>query len=518
MCRPVPPLQAVLVSGNSAASPALEAAGLGTFEYCATTGRLAASDRAMRHLGFAADGEVTCEALLRAVHREDRCAVRRRAQELLRSEGGEFAVEFRTAGAADGATRWILCQGRTFADAAHLPTRIAGVTWDITERKEAGQLQARREEEFFREQKLATAARLAAGVAHDFNNLLTVINGYAAMLLAEAPPGELRNGLTEIGMAGDRAAALGRQLLVFSRNGSAQPALVDLNNVVRDAGAAIRQTANEGLRLEISLSPAPASVVADPAHLRQALLQLAANAREAMDESGTLRIETGAEGSEGSAPAAVWLRVTDTGRGMSAEVQSHLFEPFFTTKTSGKGTGMGLAMVYGIVKQAGGAIDVASQAGHGTTVTVRLPRAPQPAAHETPHASCAPAPGGETILVVDDEEAMRKVAARLLRACGYRILEAADAGQALARATEQGPIDLLLTDLVMPGTSGIELAGQLKEIHPALKVLLMSGSENAAAQRDQLGPDDGYLPKPFSPHGLAAKVREVLDGSAGSAG
>jgi PAS domain S-box-containing protein len=399
----------------------------------------------------------------------------------------------------------------------HRPGRaceILGVTRDVTDRV---QVEAR----LMQAQKLESVGRLAGGVAHDFNNLLTVINGYSDMLLRELPPGDrARESVAEIATAGERAAALTAQLLMLSRKQVVQPKVVNLNDAIMEVQKMLARVIGEDIRLQSVLSPDPGCVRADPGQLHQVLMNLAVNARDAMPRGGTLLIETGNVQLQGESAEHhpdlkpgpyVQLEVSDTGTGMTKEVVSHVFEPFFTTKKAGEGTGLGLATVYGIVKQCGGSIWVYSEPGLGTRFRIHLPRIESEGAKvEEPQLDAPALRGTETILVVEDQEQLRRMVAQALRSRGYTVLEAANAGEALARAEQDaGAIHLLLTDMVMPGLSGGELAGRLKALRPDMAILFMSGySERAAFDRQALG--GAYLAKPFSAAELAVKVREVL--------
>ena len=385
---------------------------------------------------------------------------------------------------------------------------------DITERRHL-------ESQLQQAQKLESVGRLAGGVAHDFNNLLTVINGYSDLLLKELKPDDpVHESVTEIRKAGERAAALVRQLLLLSRKQVAQVTQVNLNEIITEVGKMLDRVIGDNIRLEFSLSPSLGCVLADPGQVHQILMNLAVNAHDAMPGGGTLLIETGnvnlddsyvEQHAEVKPGPYVQLKFSDTGIGMTKDVMSHLFEPFFTTKKLGEGTGLGLATVYGIVQQSGGSIWAHSEPGDGTTFTIYLPRIDAGVAlQREPAPEPASVRGTETILVVEDQDQVRRIAGRILRGYGYRVLEAAGAGQALLLSERYaGPIHLLLTDIVMPGMSGPELADRIKPLRPAIEIVFMSGySERAIAIRQEL--TDSYLPKPFSPQDLAAKVRSVL--------
>jgi CheY-like chemotaxis protein len=372
-------------------------------------------------------------------------------------------------------------------------------------------------------QKLESVGRLAGGVAHDFNNLLTVINGYSDMILGDLPADDaLRELVSEIRTAGERAAALSGQLLVLSRKQVVQAREVNLNDIIAEVEKMLGRVIGEDIRLESVLSPSLGCVLADPGQLHQILMNLAVNARDAMPGGGTLLIETtnvdllgdfAEQHGEVEAGHYAMLSVSDTGVGMTKDVLSHLFEPFFTTKKAGEGTGLGLATVYGIVKQCGGTIRVYSEPGRGTNLRIYLPRIePVETARKEPVRETSTSRGTETVLVVEDQDQLRKIVVRVLQGRGYKALEAANPRDALALSEGYaGPIHLLLTDVVMPGMTGPELACRLKPQRPSMEVIFMSGySERALLDRQAMESSGTYLAKPFSPDALAIKVREAL--------
>ncbi len=392
---------------------------------------------------------------------------------------------------------------------------------DITARKQL-------EEQFRQAQKMEAVGRLAGGVAHDFNNMLTVINGYSELLLSEPDlPAAHKSRVEEIKKAGDRAAALTRQLLAFTRQQVLQPEVLDLSAVISDLGKLLVRLIGEDIELAIVPAKGLWRVKADPSQLEQVLMNLAVNARDAMLGGGKLTIETsnveldttyGRNHPMVKPGKYVLLAVSDTGHGMDAETQAHIFEPFFTTKPKGKGTGLGLATVYGIVKQSGGSIWVYSEPGRGTTIKVYLPAVEKKVAYKGSQASGSgerveETRGSETILLVEDEEAVRSFARDVLKSKGYQVLVAAggEEGLHIARQTRP-PIHLLLTDLVMPNTNGRELARQLVQTHPETKCLFMSGyTEEAAMRSEPLAEGSAFVQKPFTAEAMARKVRELLD-------
>ena len=388
---------------------------------------------------------------------------------------------------------------------------------DLTERRHL-------EDQLRQSQKMEAVGRLAGGIAHDFNNLLTAILGNCQLLERQltAPEQEmLRQDVVEVRRAGERAASLTQQLLAFSRKQVLRAIAVDVNVVVADIDKMLRRMIGEDIDLVTVLRSGVAPVKADPNQLEQVVLNLAINARDAMPHGGRLTIETANIELDDSyarqhLPATpghyVLLAVSDTGHGMDEETKAHLFEPFFTTKGVGKGTGLGLATVYGIVKQFAGYIWVYSERGHGTTFKIYLPQAEgarEPAAPPAP----APRGGSETVLLVEDEEAVRTLAQKVLRARGYTVLEAGTGHEALAfRERHKGPIDLLLTDVIMPGMNGRELAEELAPSYRGIRVLYMSGyTDDAVLRHGVLEEGTAYIQKPFTPDALAQRVRDVLD-------
>ena len=373
-------------------------------------------------------------------------------------------------------------------------------------------------------QRLEALGQLAGGVAHDFNNLLTVITGFSELVLqrlgATDPP---RSYLEEITKAGERASALTRQLLAFSRRQVLEPEVLDLSGVVVDAEPMLRRVVGEAVELRTHLTPRLWPVKADRGQIDQVILNLAVNARDAMPRGGRLAIETANVDLDETytqyhvplrAGEYVRLSASDTGTGMTPEVQAHIFEPFYTTKPPGKGTGLGLATVYGIVKQSGGYIWVYSEPGQGTTFKIYLPREAGGVPAAAPPARPLAAPGGtEHILVVEDDAQIRSLIRGVLDASGYTVLEARRGEDAL-RLSEQhaGALHLLLTDVVMPGMSGRELAQRLAAHHPGMKVLFMSGyTDQVVVEQGMIEARAPFLQKPFSPEALRRKLREMLD-------
>jgi two-component system, cell cycle sensor histidine kinase and response regulator CckA len=456
----------------------------------------------------------TFQAFVDLVHPDDRKSVVETLTNAMRS-GDDFSYAHRAI-RADGSTRWLRGSGRMLLSEQGQPVRGLGIYQDVTERR---MLEAQNEQL----QKMEAVGRLAAGVAHDFNNLLTVILGLSDLLLADlGSDAPHRADIAEIHKAGTRGASLTKQLLAFSRKQIIEPTILDLNAVIAGMEVMLGRLIGEDVELVLALRPDVAPVSADRGQIEQVVMNLAVNARDAMPKGGTLTIAAdNVELDEhyGNAHLAVKpglyvrLTVTDTGTGMTPQVQARLFEPFFTTKELGKGTGLGMATVYGIVTRSGGSIGVYSELGSGTAFKVYFPRADatqmvvdSPAPVARPHA------GTHTVMLVEDEEGLRELARRLLKRLGYTVIVAADASEALQLFEANPSIDILLTDVIMPGASGPELTRQLVEQRPALRVIYMSGyTEDAIARHGGIKPGTAFLNKPFTSEALGAKIRDVLE-------
>ena len=477
---------------------------LGRIEY--------ASPSSMTVLGYAPESAIGTPGQ-DFIHPEDRDGLTADFIRIL--NGNQVHTRVVRARRSDGSYLWLERTGRSFIDPRRpAEPRVVMVLRDVTERRVL-------EESLRQSQKLESVGRLAGGIAHDFNNLLTAILGHASLLveddrLTEDVKGQAR----EMQLAAERAAGLTGQLLAFARRQVAAPRVIDLNEVVGGVDKLLKRVLTAEVRLTTALGPALWPVKADPGQIEQVLLNLGVNARDAMPQGGRITITTtnrAAEGGRfdperGTGPH-VELELADNGHGMSPETLAKVFEPFFTTKGVGKGTGLGLAVCDGIVRQAGGRIDVESTAGVGTRFRIRLPVSAEPVADAPAMATTVAARGhGETILVVEDETQVQELMVKVLIASGYRVMTAATGDDALAEARSVALVDALITDVVLPGISGPRLADAIRERCPAVKILFISGladPDQEARKADwALG---GFLQKPFTPETLRNRVRDLLD-------
>jgi two-component system, cell cycle sensor histidine kinase and response regulator CckA len=495
---------------------ALEAGNCGTWDWDIRENRVTWSERVYQLHGIAPGrfgGRVQDFSAL--VHPEDRARVTATIRRSL--EGGEdYQVDFRIV-RPDGAIRWLTTGGRVFFDESRQPVRMLGVTTDVTERR-------RVEEQLRVVQQLEVVGRLAGGVAHEVNNQMSVVLGCADFVLRRTDlPDPVRTDVEHMRSAAQRSATVTGQLLAFSRRQILRLEALDLNLVVRELEQILQRTLGEDISLRLRLEENLPLVRADRGQMEQVLLNLTLNARDAMPLGGMLSVET-AIATIGDdyllrRPAIaiqqgryVMLVVSDTGHGMDADIRRHAFEPFFTTKGVGKGTGLGLSTVYGIVKQSGGYVWVYSEPGMGTAFKIYLPLAPTRESVAPPQEPPA-ARGSETLLVVEDEANVRDMAARVLEAQGYRVLQAGDGAEALELIGRyDGQVDLVLTDVAMPVLNGRQLAARLAELRPGLPVLFTSGyTDDDIVRRGLLESGRPFLQKPFSPDALAQRVRALLD-------
>jgi PAS domain S-box-containing protein len=427
---------------------------------------------------------------------------------IVRKDGRRIPIEV--------STRLILENG--------VPAGVQGIARDVTERHESEEALRKSEEQLAQAQKLESIGRLAGGIAHDFNNMLTAINGYSELTLRRLSLDDpLRKNIEEIRKAGKRSADLTNQLLAFSRRQMLQPQIIDLNDTIEETAVMLRRLIGEDIELSMNLAGDIGRISADRGQLAQILVNLVVNSRDAIPETGSIIIETkNVNLDEGysqkhfsiSPGRYVMLAVSDTGHGIDEETRKHIFEPFFTTKETGKGTGLGLATVYGIVKQSGGNIWVYSEVDKGTTIKIYFPRVEDAAEiNTTPLTTNDFRFGSEKILLVEDEEVVRSLAREVLESCGYSVTEARNGVEALEIVNNgELKIDMLMTDVVMPEMGGRELAEKLAGIYPKLKILFTSGyTDSAATRHGFLDEGANFLPKPFTFNDLAQKVREMLD-------
>jgi two-component system cell cycle sensor histidine kinase/response regulator CckA len=488
-----------------------------------------ASESIQRVTGFA-PAEIVGQNAFDRIHPDDREAAERAVRRSIEHPTAHVVVEFRTRH-KDGQWRYREAIIVNRLDHPAVRGLIANYR-DTTARHEAEEAlrqtterHARLEEKFRQAQKMEAVGRLAGGIAHDFNNVLTTILGYSNLILAQLQPNPVvRRDIEEIRRSAESAALLTRQLLAFSRKQVLQTQILDLNAVVTGLAMLLKRTLGEDVQFVTQLAPAPGLVIADPGQIEQVIMNLAVNARDAMPSGGTLTIQTSearldaeeAARHVGASPGAyVRIAVSDTGIGMDANVRAHLFEPFYTTKERGKGTGLGLATVYGIVTQSGGFLTVDSEPGQGSTFSIYLPRSEEALAQASPLVETLAWPrGSETILLVEDQPDVRKVTHAMLERHGYNVLDASNGEEALELLRRHAsPIDLLVTDIVMPRMSGRDLARQTLMRHPHMQVLYISGyADHPTVAQAGLDSSLSLIQKPFAPAYFLHKVRQALDG------
>lgn len=457
----------------------------------------------------------TIESWTSRIHADDRDRVVSGVRSVIEGSGNEWGDEYRFR-RHDGTDAWVVDRGHLIRDENGTPTRMIGGMTDVTERH-------RLEEELRQSQRLDAIGQLVGGVAHDFNNLLTVIMGNNELLVHELADDEDRRELATTALvAAQRGAELTQRLLAFARRQALAPRAVEVNGLVREMHGLLRRTLGEQIDIEVVRNEALWTALVDPAQLEGAILNLAINARDAMVGGGRMTIQTAnveldesySEQHVDALPGAyVQIAVSDTGTGIAPEHLLHVFDPFFTTKASGRGTGLGLSMVYGFVKQSGGHARIYSEVGHGTTVRLYLPRAAGPAEAQDPITPAAVTGGSEKILLVEDDELVRRYATDALTALGYRVFVAPDGPLALGLLKENDDIALLFTDVIMPGgMNGRELADAALAVRPRLRVLYTSGyTENAIVHDGRLDPDVRLLSKPYRRADLALAIRAALD-------
>ncbi|MGD0679692.1 MAG: PAS domain S-box protein [Polyangiaceae bacterium] len=504
---------------------ALAAAELGIWRHDIGRQRMHLDDRAMAHWGFDRP-DIASEDLVARIHPDERAAMRMSMSAARDPAGQGRHFSERRLLLPSGDERWLSVAVKVQFEgegSARRPISTVATSRDITETKRAERRQRDIEQQLRAVQKLEAVGRLAGGIAHDFNNLLSVILSYAEVAVASLPiENPIRADLTEIVRAAQRAEALTEQLLAFSRRQVWRPGSVDLNALVQGIGKMLRRLIGEDIELDVVTGRDLFRTRVDPGQIEQVLMNLAVNARDAMPDGGCLRIAMAntevdparAAGLQVEPGLYVELTVSDTGCGMDAATLSHLFEPFFTTKGVGRGTGLGLSTVYGIVRQSGGGIVAESALGSGAIFRIFLKREETPSVVESPSVSpCLRSNGRETVLVIEDEPALRAVVHRVLTNAGYTVLVAANAGDALVLCEQRGSeVSIVLTDVIMPGMNGPTLARRLRPMCPSARVIFMSGYTDDTMDRlEVLGHD--FLRKPFNRETLMQKVRGVLDGA-----
>jgi len=505
-------VQRELRSSEARLAMAQQIAGLGSFEYDNARGRMLWSDELFRITERDPSvGAPSISEFWQGVHPDDLPALRGAIEDTIkRSVPLDLDFRFKS---LSGSFKYLHAIGRPVMDAKGFVVKVLGTVMDMTERRHI-------EDELRQAQKMEAVGRLAGGVAHDFNNLLGIIIGYAELALAEVGPGStIRKKIEPITKAATRAASLTAQLLAFSRKQVLKPEVLSLNSVVTDLEKMLRRVIGEEIELITDVHESIPPVKADPGQIEQVIINLAVNAKDAMREGGTLLIRTSEMSVDGEGPHSLppgryaMLTVSDTGHGMDEETKAHVFEPFFTTKEKGKGTGLGLAMVYGIVSQSNGYVWVDSEPERGAAFHICLPavkaRQEEPAAKAEPNTVRR----SETVLLVEDEQPLRQLIHQVLVSMGCKVLEAHNGDDAIRIASRKDlDIDVMLTDVIMPRMNGFELARRVYQVRPEMKVLYMSGySDEMIAQHDQGSGQPSYIQKPFRPEDLRAKLQELAE-------
>jgi signal transduction histidine kinase/ActR/RegA family two-component response regulator/HAMP domain-containing protein len=499
---------------------AMDAAKLGVWRRDLSSGELICDERTKAIFGAAPDLPLNHEQLLNRIPAEDRAAFGR----LFAEQEGDIDVEYRIA-SADCGVRWVRVRGSWMPDESGRASRVTGVVTDITEQKTAEQQMRSLEEQFRHSQKMEAVGRLAGGVAHDFNNLLLVINGHAELIAETAGLGEgVRRQLQAIHQAGQRAAQLTSHLLAFSRKQNVEPKTFELDQAVAGLEKIIRRITPENIELQTKLGAGKAGIRIAPEQLEQIIMNLVLNARDAMPTGGRLSIDTSCEECDRSMSRQlgdlvpgqyVVLAISDSGHGMEPRVRERIFEPFFTTKPLGRGTGLGLSTVYGIARQNSGGVHVYSEPGKGSTFRIYFPLCQPTADQRSAMPATATPTGAETVLLAEDEGAVRNLVRQHLEELGYKVLAVADGAQALRIARQNiETIDIVLTDVVMPEMGGYELSKALRQLRPDMKVVLMTGYAEGVTTEEASAAGLQILSKPFSRSSLAHKIREVLDAGA----
>jgi PAS domain S-box-containing protein len=512
-----------LQKSQSQLAQAHQIAKIGSWEWDITHDQVSFSEETRCLYGYSPDEEFDMQKCLERVHPADVDRVKQALAEAIQNRKS-YVCDHRAL-LPDGTIHVIQGRGEIVTDNHGNVHKIFGIVQDVTDAKLAQEALQQSEEQLRQAQKMEAVGQLAGGVAHDFNNLLTVIHGYCAMALQQKEGAQpIRKHIEEIQKAAERAASLTRQLLAFSRKQVLRPSVLQLNDVVHGMEKMLRRLIGEDVELSTTYDPALGNVKADAGQIEQVIMNLAVNARDAMPRGGKLTISTSNTMIDQTtkyrnrtlkAGEYVMLAISDDGVGMTDEIKAHLFEPFFTTKGLGKGTGLGLATCHGIICQSGGDIRVYSEPNSGTTFKIYLPRtdaALEPVA--TPDSETL-ARGTESILVVEDDPAVRTLAVKILVSCGYQVQESGNAFEALRLLKKNPEFDLVITDVIMPQMSGKELHDQIKSQLPQIKVLLMSGyTDDALAHHGVLDEKLFFLEKPFSPAKLSGKVRGILGAEA----